>query len=164
MFYLKTKDVFYLKISIQKPNLVLIKRFENPKVLPKETLIYSKSNLKMGNLKKFSSHNFLSSKLLAYFKCFESLAPISKCYLKRCFKPFLCVLENFEKRSSFKWRFSKSGFMKTYFQSFFKMLCKLIKGFGFPKNQKPTSKGILFLIRNYFKSLPYLAKRKRVFV
>jgi hypothetical protein len=39
------------------------------------------------------------SKLLAYFKRFENLAPISRCFVKRCFKPFVCVFENFwEKR------------------------------------------------------------------
>jgi hypothetical protein len=34
-------------------------------------------------------------KTLGPFKCFENLAPISKCFAKRYFKPFVCALQNF---------------------------------------------------------------------
>jgi len=100
---------------------------------------------------------------LAYSKCFENLAPISKYYLKRCFKPFVCALEKKGLRKALFFQIAfllkKGRFMKTYFQSFFERLCKLIKVFGFPKFKKTTSKGTLFSNQNYFKLLPYLAKR-----
>ena len=83
--------------------------FKTLRALPKQTLAWSKNNFqKVGFWKCFLPLIPSPSKLLAYFKCFENLAPISKCYAKRCFKPFICVLENFKKSSCL----SKSVFQK----------------------------------------------------
>jgi len=62
--------------------------------------LFKKILLKSGIQKKILPLTSSPSKLLAYFKCFENLAPISKCYAKRCFKPFICVLEKFKKSST----------------------------------------------------------------
>jgi hypothetical protein len=57
---------------------------------------------KIGFLKMFLFH----SKLLASFRYFQNLAPISKNALRKdTSKPFVCALQKFEKSGFFKRRF-----------------------------------------------------------
>ena len=151
------------KIYIQIPYLVLIKRFQNPKLCQNKPLCGVKTTFKKGGIwKSFVLITSLSSKLLAYSNCFENLAPISKCYLKRCFKPSLCVLENFEKSSFLSNNvFQKKKIYENPLSKLLQNALQMDKKFlVFPKIQKTTSKGTLFSNENYFKLLPYLAKRK----
>jgi hypothetical protein len=97
--------MFYQKVS-------------NLKFLRNKLLSWSKNGIQKNGILK----NFAPFKLLAYFKRFENLAPISKCFVKRYFKPFVCVFENFEKSDLLQMAFSKNGFMKTWFQNLLKML------------------------------------------
>ena len=86
---LKTKEVWISKISVQLPYLVFKKEISKPKTLSKKNPFWKNYFLKSGIQKKILPLTSSPSKLLAYFKCFENLAPISKCYLKSCFKPFV---------------------------------------------------------------------------
>jgi hypothetical protein len=75
---------------------------------------------------------------LASIKCFENLAPISKCLAKRYFKTLcVCPSEVSEKR------FSPNGvFQKWIYENLVSKPLKnalFAKGFGLP-NLKPTSK------------------------
>jgi len=76
---------------------------------------------------------------------------------------FVCVLENFEKSGFLQVAFSKNGFMKTHFQRFFKMLCKLMKVFGFPKISKTDLKGTLFSNETISSCFPILQKENILF-
>ena len=111
----------------------------------------------------FSKSYYKSNRLKrVYYKCFENLAPILKCYLQRCFKPSLCVLENFEKSSFLSNNvFQKKKIYENPLSKLLQNALQMDKKFlVFPKIQKTTSKGTLFSNENYFKLLPYLEKRK----
>ena len=123
-----------LKISIQIPYFVLTKRFQNPKLCQNKSLFGVKNNFqkKNGVLKRFSSLNFLPLKLLASFKCFENLTPISNALRKGASNPFVCVLNFFwEKHFSFKYRLKKRGFMKTYFSKLLQNALHIVEVFVF---------------------------------
>jgi hypothetical protein len=62
--------------------------------------------------------------------------------VKRCFKPFVCVFENFEKSGLLQMVFSKNGFMKTCFQSLLKML--YCKRFWFTKSKTNFKREFIF--------------------
>jgi hypothetical protein len=113
-------------------------------------LPWSKNGIQRnGILKKFAPF-----KLLAYFKRFENLVPISKYFVKRCFKPFVCVFENFEKSGLLQMAFSKNGFMKTWFQGLLKML--YLKRFWFTKSKTNFKKGNCFQMKTISSCFPIL--------
>jgi len=116
---LQTKDVLDFKNLYLKTLPCFIKRFQNSKLCEiNYCLRVRKTAFKKMEFWKVLPH----SKLLASLKRFEKLAPISKCFVKRCFKPFVCVFENFEKSGLLQMAFCKNGSMKTWFQSLLKML------------------------------------------
>ena len=161
----KTKDVLDFKNLHSNTLSYFNKEFPNPKTLPKQTLIWSKNNFQKGqNLKKFCFVNFFIVKAVGLFQMFWKPCSYYKMLFEKMFQTLcLCPWKKGVEKSSFLSNsvFQKKGrFMKTYFQSFFERLCKLIKVFGFPKFKKTTSKGTLFSNQNYFKLLPYLTKRK----
>lgn len=104
------------------------------------------------------------SELLACFKCFENLTPISKCFVKVISNPFcVCTSKILRRALFFKKHFPKvRSYKKNLFSSLLKKAsCKRVFGF---KISKPISKGNLFSKRiNNFKLLPYIAKRERDF-
>jgi len=93
------------------PYLVLTKRFRNLKLCQNKPLFGVKTTFKRksGVLRRFSSLNFLSSKLLGSFKCFEKPTPISKCFAKMLQTLCLCPLIFLRKALSFQIAFSKKG-------------------------------------------------------
>ena len=104
---LKTMDVLISKIPVQIPYFVLTKKFQNPMICQNKLLFGVKTTLKKGGFwKKFLPLTFSLSKLSACVKCFENLAPISKCHAKRCFKPLFVSLKNLRKVLFFQTSFS----------------------------------------------------------
>jgi hypothetical protein len=86
--------------------------------------------------------------------------PFQNALWKDTSKPFVCVLQKFEKSGFLQIAFSKSGFMKTYLQSFVKMLYKVSKDFCF-KNLKPTSNGSCFQKKTISRGFPVLQKKEK---
>jgi hypothetical protein len=95
------------------------------------------------------------SKLLTYFKHFENLAPISKCFVKRCFKPFcLCFWKSWEKRPP-----PNGVFQKWIYENLFsKPLKNAIKRFWFTKSKTNFKKGICFQMKTISSCYPILQK------